>query len=207
MLPEVVLLAEAEDPLGGDADLVVPDVPRFVVAFKHRGIQAVGLQAHPLGAGQELPAPGDGLVLEVVAEGEVAQHLKIRAVAGGLAHVLDIAGADALLAGADAAAGRLLLALKPGLHGGHAGVDEQDGLVVLGHQRKAGQTQVALCLEELQEQLPQLVQAVIGMAHVFRLLYIINLFVLRSIGRRRKKQMRPAPCVHTGAKRCFTVPP
>ena len=41
----------------------------------------------------------DGLVLEVIAEGEVAQHLEEGAVAGGLADVLDIAGADALLAG------------------------------------------------------------------------------------------------------------
>ena len=170
VLPEVVLLAEAEDLLGGDADLIVPNVPRLVIALIDGGIQAVGLQAHPLGTGQELPAPGDGLVLEVVAEGEVAQHLKIGAVTGGLAHVLNVAGTDALLTGADAAAGRLLLALEPGLHGGHAGIDQQDGFVVLGYQRKAGQAQVAFGLKELQEQLPQLVQAVIGMAHLFRLL-------------------------------------
>ena len=192
VLPEVVLLAEAEDLLGGYADLVVPDVPRLVVLQIDGGIQPVGLQTHPLRAGQELPAPCDGLVLEVVAEGEVAQHLKISAVAGGLAHVLDIAGADALLAGADAAAGRLLLPLEPGLHGGHACVDEQDGFVVLGYQRKAGQTQVALCLEELQEQLPQLIQAVIGMAHDFRLLYIVNLFHQRWAAGKNKCAPRPA---------------
>ena len=179
VLPEVVLLAEAEDLLGGDADLIVPDVPRLVILQIDGGIQPVGLQTHPLRAGQELPAPRDGLVLEIVAEGEVAQHLKIGAVAGGLAHVLDIAGADALLAGADAAAGRLLLPLEPGLHRGHARVDEQDGFVVLGYQRKAGQAQMAFCLEELQEQLPQLIQAVIGMAHSTRLLYIVNLFHLQ----------------------------
>jgi len=165
VLPEVVLLAEAEDLLGGDADLVMPDVPCLVIALVHGGIQPVGLQAHPLRAGQELPAPGDGLMLEVVAEGEIAQHFEIRTVAGGLAHVLDVAGADALLARTHPLAGRLLLALEPGLHGGHAGVDEQNGLVVLRHKGKAGQPQVALCFKELQEHFPQLVQAVIGMAH------------------------------------------
>ena len=34
VLPEVVLLAEAEDPLGGDADLLVPDVKGLVVALR-----------------------------------------------------------------------------------------------------------------------------------------------------------------------------
>ena len=57
-------------------------------------------------------------MLEIVAEGEVAQHLKVGAVTGGFAHVVDIAGADALLTGAHPVAGRLLLALEPGLHGG-----------------------------------------------------------------------------------------
>ena len=109
-------------------------------------------------------------MLEVVTEGEVAQHLEIGAVAGGVAHVVDVAGADALLAGADAVAGGLLLALEPGLHGGHAGVDQQDGFVVLGHQRKAGQAQMAFRLEELQEHFPQLIQTVIGMAHSISLL-------------------------------------
>ena len=109
-------------------------------------------------------------MLEVIAEGEVAQHLKIGTVAGGVAHVVDIAGADALLTGADTMAGGLLLALEPGLHGGHTGVDQQDGFVVLGYQREAGQAQMAFRLEELQEHLPQLIQTVIGMAHSVSLL-------------------------------------
>ena len=163
VLPEVVLLAEAEDALGGDAHLLVPDVEGLVVVQIDGGVQPVRLQPHHLS--QELPAPCDGLVLEVVAEGEVAQHLEVGAVAGGLAHVLNVTGADALLTGADPAAGRLLLALEPRLHGGHAGVDEQDGLVVLRHQREAGQPQMTFGLEERQEHLPQLIESVIGMRH------------------------------------------
>ena len=82
MLPEVVLLAEAEDALGGDAHLLVPDVEGLVVVQIDGGVQPVRLQPHHLS--QELPAPCDGLVLEVVAEGEVAQHLEVGAVAGVL---------------------------------------------------------------------------------------------------------------------------
>ena len=158
-----ILLAEAEDLLLGNADLFVPDVEGLVVALIYGGIQPILLQPYHLG--QKFPAPGNGLVLEVVAEGEVAQHLKIGAVAGGVPHVVDVAGADALLAGTHPMAGRLLFALKPGLHGGHAGVDEQDGLVVLGYQRKAGQAQMAFALKVAQEHFPQLVEAVIGMGH------------------------------------------
>ena len=182
MLPEVVLLAEAENALLGNADLLVPDVEGLVIVQIDGGVQPVGLQAHPLGAGQEFPAPGDGLVLEIVAEGEVAQHLEIGAVAGGLAHVVDVAGADALLTGAYPVAGGLLLALEPGLHGGHAGVDEQDGFVVLRHQGKAGQPQMAFGFKELQEHFPQLVQAVIGMGHGSLLLFMINFQIPDSIG-------------------------
>mgnify|MGYP000739028170 FL=1 len=65
MLPEVILLAELEDALGGDADLLVPDAEGLVVggggliAGEHGGVEPVGLQAHPLGGGQELPGPVD----------------------------------------------------------------------------------------------------------------------------------------------------
>ena len=163
MLPEVILLAEAEYPLLGDADLLIPDVKGLVIALIYGGIQPLLLQPYHLG--QKLPAPGNGLVLEVVAKGEVAQHLEIGAVAGGMAHVVNVAGADALLAGTDPAPRGLLLPLEPGLHGGHAGVDKQDRLVVLGNQRKAGQAQMALTLKVAQEHFPQLVEAAIGMAH------------------------------------------
>ena len=172
VLPEVVLLAELEDALGGDADLLVPDAEGLVVggggfvAGEHGGVEPVGLQAHPLGGGQELPGPVDGVPLEVVAKGEVAQHLKVGAVAGGVADVLDIAGADALLAGGHPVAGRLLLPGEPGLHGRHAAVDEQQGGVVLGDQGEAGQAEMSLALKKRQEHLPQFIQAKgLGLAH------------------------------------------
>ena len=122
VLPEVVGLAEAEDPLGRDAHHLVPDLKGFLVLQVDGGIQPVRLQAHHLR--QKLPGPGNGVLLEVVAEGEVAQHLKIGAVAVGLADVLNVAGADALLAGGHPVPGRLLLPGEPSLHGGHAAVNQ-----------------------------------------------------------------------------------
>ena len=66
MLPEVILLAEAENAVGRDADLPVPDLERLVVVLIDGRIQAVLLEAADLR--QEFPAPGNGLMLEIVAE-------------------------------------------------------------------------------------------------------------------------------------------
>ena len=66
MLPEVVLLAEAENAVGRDADLLVPDLERLVVVLIDGRIQAVLLEAADLR--QEFPAPGNCLMLEIVAE-------------------------------------------------------------------------------------------------------------------------------------------
>ena len=157
MLPEVVLLAEAEDALGRDADLLVPDFERLVIVNIDGRVQAVGVDADPVRTGQEFPAPVNGLALEVIAEGEVAEHLEEGAVACGLADVLDVAGADALLAGGDAVARRLLLAGEERLHRRHAGVDEQKRRVVLRDERKARQAKMTLGLEETEVHLAQLI--------------------------------------------------
>ena len=175
MLPEVVLLAELKDALGGDADLLVPNLKGVVVgrggliSGEDGGVEPLRVQAHPVGAGEELPRPVDGVPLEVVAEREIAQHLEIGAVAGGVADVLNVAGADALLAGTDAVAGGLLLAGEPGLHGGHAGVDEQQAGVVLGDEGETAKAQMALALKELEKQFPQLVETVVFGFHGYYL--------------------------------------
>ena len=165
VLPEVIFFPEAENALRGDADLLVPDLKSLIIIHINGGIEAVRVQAHPVGAGQEFPAPVDGFPLEVIAEGEVAQHLKIGAVTRGFADVLDIAGTDALLAGADPVPGRLLLAFEIGLHGCHAGVDEQKAGVPLRDQREAGEAKMPFAFEELQKHFTQLIESVLF--HVF----------------------------------------
>ena len=75
----------------------------------------------------------------------------------------------------------------------YTGIDQQERGVILGNQRKTGQTQMALCLKELEEHLAQLVQSIIF--HVgntsFYLTFIVYFFLRRidmggaSQGRRR----------------------
>ena len=103
--PEVVILAHPRDPAGRYLDLVMPDVVRLVVVKVHRDRQAVGRDLEDLQ--QQLPRPVDRLALEVVAEAEVAQHLEERLVERRLAHILDVASADALLASRRAAEARV----------------------------------------------------------------------------------------------------
>ena len=160
VLPEVIVLAEAGDAALRDANLIAPDGECLVVLLIHGRVQPLWVEADPVRARQKLPRPGDGFMLEVVAEGEVAEHLKIRAVARGLADVFNVAGADALLAGADAVARRLLIALEVGLHRRHAGVDEQQARIILRDEREARQAQVPLRLEKAQEHLAQFIQTI-----------------------------------------------
>ena len=93
-LPEIILLAKAHNAARVNANLLGPNIKCLVVVLINGNPQAVYRHFQHLGA--ELPGPGGGLVLEVIPEGEIAQHLKIGAVAGGLAHPLDVGGADAL---------------------------------------------------------------------------------------------------------------
>ena len=158
VLPEVVLLAQTHHVVRGNANLLGPDIVGLVVLLIHRDVQTVLGDSHPLIAGQELPCPRNDLVLEVILEGEVAQHLKEGAMAGSDAHALDIRGADALLAGSHAVAGRLLLCQEPLLHGSHAAVDQQQAGVVLGYQGEAVQTQMTLAFKEAQVLFAQFIQ-------------------------------------------------
>ena len=84
---------------GGSLISFEPDAGRLVVVEIDRGRELFGRQAEPLLAGQELPGPVDRLALEIVAEAEVAQHLEEGVVVGRAADVVDVAGAEAFLAG------------------------------------------------------------------------------------------------------------
>src|SRR3712207_8253356 len=88
--------------------------------------------------------------LEVVTEGEVAVHLEERAVAGGLAHLLDVEGAHALLHAGRPRVGRRLPAGQVRDERHHAGHGEQQGRV-RGDQRGTGDDGVPAAGEVLQE--------------------------------------------------------
>ena len=94
--PEIVRFAEPGDATGWNLDLVFPNPKGFVILLKDRHPQAILWELNVLC--EELPRPLDGLALEVIAEGEIPQHLKERVMMGGLAYVLKITRPQALLA-------------------------------------------------------------------------------------------------------------
>ena len=75
--------------------------PHFLVAFVHRGVELIFRKVQVVG--EKFPAKTDGLLLKVVAKGEIAQHLEKGMVPGSTAHVTQIIvlapGSHALLAG------------------------------------------------------------------------------------------------------------
>ena len=145
--------------LFGHARDLLPEALGVVVLAKDGDVEPVFGQAEVLG--EQLPGEGDGFLLEVVAEGEVAEHLEEGVVAAGVADVLEIvvlaAGADALLRGGGARVVALFEAQEDVLELVHAGVGEQQRGVVGGHQRRAADDAVAVRREEVEKLLADLV--------------------------------------------------
>lgn len=115
VLPEVISLAKTDNSLLGNADVVHPDALSLVIALKNGYPQSVSGDCKH--ACEELPSPCDSFLLEVVAEGEVAEHFKISTVAGSLTYTLDIGGTDTLLAGSYTHIGRCFCAEEEFLRG------------------------------------------------------------------------------------------
>src|SRR3989442_3572076 len=154
-LPEVVLVAQPEDAAVGNPGALAPQSPRLVVRVVHGDVQPVGIDAEPVLPGHPLPGVVDRLALEVVAEGEVAEHLEEGVVSRGVAHLLQIIvfppGAHAFLAGHGSGVSAPLESLEHPLELHHPGGGEQQGGVVRRDQGGARHLLVAPRLEELQE--------------------------------------------------------
>ncbi len=154
-LPEVLLVPQLENPLRREVGVLEPQLARLVVRHVHGGPQAVRVE--PELRGDELPRVADRLALEVVAEGEVAEHLEEGVVARRAPHLLEVvvlaAHPQALLGRHHPRSRRRHLALEGALELNHAGVGEQEGRVVRGHQRAGRQVQVRLPPEVLDEPL------------------------------------------------------
>ena len=137
--PVVLLAAQLDDPVLRQAGHLGPQRERLVVTVQDRGPQPALLQAPAavrLRLGDQVPGVLDGAFLEVVTEAEVAAHLEEGAVARGLADVLDVGRAHALLHARRPGPRRRLLAQEVGLERHHARVDEQQGRVR--HQQRRG---------------------------------------------------------------------
>ena len=151
--PEVRFRTQAREAQRADADVVEPDVGGLVVVVVDRAPQALRIQAER--EDEEVPGEMDRFALEVIAEGEVAEHLEEGVVARGVAHVLQIVvlapGAHAALAGSGTQVIALLLAEEHVLELHHAGVGEQQRRIVAGHERARGHDDVTLGAKEFQE--------------------------------------------------------
>src|SRR5262249_2604333 len=147
--PEIVLLAEAQDPVVPEAGDLLPERKGVVVGGEDGRDQPLAVEAEI--PGEEFPAIPDGVGLEVVPEREVAEHLEERVMARGPADVLEVvvlaAGAHALLSRRGAPVVALLLAREDALELHHAGVGEEQRGIIARHERRRAHTPVAVALE------------------------------------------------------------
>ncbi len=149
-MPIIVLEPAQLDVLARHAHLP-PQVDGLVVAVQRGDPHGVGIEPETpvtLVGGDQFPRQLDRALLEVVAEREVAEHLEERAVPGGLADLVDVERADALLHAHRPLPGSGLGTGEVRLERHHAGVDEQQRRVVV-KQGGAGHDGMAVAFEEL----------------------------------------------------------
>ena len=160
-LPEIVVLVAVDDMVLGQ--VLLPDGCCLVVALKtffgasleHRCIQILRIQFQYIH--QILPSPGDGFLLEVVAETPVAEHLEHGVMVGIVSHLLKV-----VVLAADAQT-FLRIGLAAGFWGGvteddilelvHTGIGEHQCRVVLDDHRCRRYNEVSFRLEELLKRL------------------------------------------------------
>ena len=164
-LPEVVA-AEADDSLAGHAGVGRPQGDRLLVrrhplvAAVDADPDAVAVEREAVLAYGQVPGALDGVLLEVLAEREVAQHLEEGEMAGGLADLVDVDGAEALLHAGGAAGRRGVDAEEVALERLHArGRDQDRGVPVGWDQRAAREQRVAALGEVVEEPASQLVRS------------------------------------------------
>ena len=159
--PEIVGTGDAQDLALGQAGDLLPQIEGVVVVDIDGDEEALLGQAVFLG--DQVPGQLDGALLEVVAEGEVAEHLEEGVVARGVADVVEVV---VLAAGAHAFLRRHRPVVGPGFQAGehvlelhHAGIGEHQSRVVARHQRRRRHDRVVVAREEIQEALADVVDA------------------------------------------------
>src|SRR5690606_35650162 len=164
--PEIILRAAEQDVVVRDSRFAIPQPGRLLVgsepepliALVHRRIQPIRLE--PPHIHQKLPRPSDGLLLEIVAEAPVAQHLEEGVMVGVQAYLLKVVvlsrDAKALLRIYGAHIRTLAGAQKDILELVHPGIREQQSRISARHEGIAGHHLVAPLSEEAQELLADL---------------------------------------------------
>jgi hypothetical protein len=152
-LPEIVRGGDADDPLVRQPGDLAPMPGGLLVVGIDGDQQLVPGEAEFLG--HQVPGELDGAVLEIIAEGEIAEHLEESVVARGVADILQVvvlaAGAHAFLRGRGARVAALLGASEDVLELHHAGIGEEQRRIVARHQRARRHDLMAVAREIIQE--------------------------------------------------------
>src|SRR5271155_2084110 len=110
--PEIRLLPETLNALGGDADIAQPAFGGLIIVEKHRDPQPRRVQRQP--HRDKFPGQPNRLALEIITERESAEHLEESVMARRIADILQVimltAGPHAALTGDRAPIVALLLA-------------------------------------------------------------------------------------------------
>ncbi len=138
-----------------------PRRPPATPASPPKTVTTRRLRSISMTRGEELPRVRDRVVLEVVAEAEVAEHLEERVVPRGDADVLEVvvlaADADALLAATSrACTARWSLPVKTSLNWTMPGVREHQRRIVRRHDRPRGDDPVISLAEVAEKRLSNL---------------------------------------------------
>ena len=152
--PEVVVFAQTADVGLLDAKRL-PNLDGLVVVFEHSEVQLLDWKLQDIGG--ILQCPGAHLLLEVLAETEIAHHFEEAQVASCGANDIDIVGTHALLhgRGTDVIGIEFFDVQKIRLELNHARTREQKRRII-GNQRRRRQALAAFLLEEAQVTLADL---------------------------------------------------
>ena len=163
-LPEIIVLVAVDDM--GLRQMFLPDSGSLVVAadvvgrraLEHGCIKAVGVEAETVD--EIFPGPIDSLLLEIVAERPVAEHLEHRVVVGVHANLFEVVvlatDTQTLLAVSNPAGFGHGIAENNILELVHAGIGEHQSWVILDHHRSRRNDFVAFLAEKLFERLADL---------------------------------------------------
>ena len=162
--PEIVAGRDADDPRLRQAGDLAPQVERLVIVVIDGDGELLRRQAEI--ARQQVPGEFDRVVLEIVAEREIAEHLEERVVAGGVADIVEVvvlaACAHAFLRRRRPDVRTLLDAGEHVLELNHAGVGEHERRIVARHERARRHDRMFVPAEELEETRSNIVDAAHG---------------------------------------------
>ena len=158
--PPVVLLWQVDDVRWVHAHfhpaVVRHRIPwRIPVACKAGEVEPIRVDAEPALIREKLPRKRNGFLLKIIAERPVAEHFEERAVRR-IAHLVDVACAQALLHVHQAHAFGVLFPHQIGDKRMHAGGRKQHGWIILRDEGRALDDRMALGTEKIQIELSKL---------------------------------------------------